>query len=133
MSYISYSQSEFPPFPALRAEFEYLLNATRSVTAKIDTGASRTIVPERLLEEVGAIRTGRVVFCQSYDGDERQWPVYEVTIRVCDDRWPGGLQREFANMRVLGVKGQTEVLLGRDILAAWNLHLDGPNSRYAVE
>ncbi|MFO8081175.1 MAG: hypothetical protein R6V07_12855, partial [Armatimonadota bacterium] len=62
----------------------------------------------------------------------RSWPLYEVTVRVCDERWPDGIERQFDNALVLGVEGQAEVLLGRDILAAWHLHLDGPNSRYRV-
>ena len=133
MSYISYSQSEFPPFAAVAIEFESLLGATDPVRAKIDTGATRTVVPTALLDAVGAIRTGRIVSCQSYDGVERNWPLYEVTLRIVDDRWPNSAGKKFWDAVVLGVEGQTEVLLGRDILAAWHLHMDGPNSRYAAE
>lgn len=133
MTYITYSQHEFPPSPAVHVELEYLLSVTDPVRAKIDTGATRTIVPARLLEEVGAIRTGRTVSCLSYDGEERRWPVYEVTIRVCDENWPTAVADAFESSSVLGVEGQAEVLLGRDIIAAWHLHLDGRNSRYAVE
>jgi hypothetical protein len=132
MSYIRYTQSEFPPFPAVGVELVSPLDVTSSVRARIDTGASRTVVPVSLLEEVGAIRTGRTVSCRSCDGADRHWPVYELTIPVCDEGWPDGLERKFDDARVPGVKGQTEVLLGRDVFAAWSLHLDGPNSRYSV-
>jgi hypothetical protein len=50
-----------------------------------------------------------------------------------DVRWPEGAGREFERALVLGIEGETEVLLGRDVLAAWCLHLDGPQSRYSVE
>ncbi|MEA3403362.1 MAG: hypothetical protein U9R79_19115 [Armatimonadota bacterium] len=133
MSPICYSQSEFPPFPGLRVELEHLLGVTDPLLAKIDTGATRTVVPAALLDQVGAIRTGRVVSCRSYDGRKREWPLYEVTLHVTDDRWPDGVRRLFKNTLALGVAGPAEVLLGRDILAAWHLHLDGPRSRYRVE
>lgn len=133
MSYIRYSQSEFPPFAAVAIELEYLLGATDPIRAKIDTGATRTIVPANLLDGVGAIRSGRTVSCQSYDGEERRWPLYEVTLHITDDRWPARVEALFEDTLVIGVEGQTEILLGRDILAAWHLHLDGPKARYAVE
>ncbi len=132
MSPVAYSQSEFPPFPAVQIELEYLMGTAEPVTAKMDTGATRTVVPTKLLDEIGAIRTGRVAQCQSYDGQQCEWPIYEVTLRVADDRWPDDVEREFDRILVLGVNGQAEVLLGRDILAAWSLQLDGPNSRYTV-
>ncbi|MGM0491561.1 MAG: hypothetical protein ACQER1_01345, partial [Armatimonadota bacterium] len=112
MSLMSYSQSEFPPFPATMVELEYLLGVTDPAPAKIDTGATRTIAPTGLLDQAGAIRTGRTVVCLSYDGQARSWPLYEVTVRVCDERWPDGIERQFDNALVLGVEGQAEVLLG---------------------
>jgi predicted aspartyl protease len=132
MSHIRYSHSEFPPFPAVAIELECLLGATDPMRAKIDTGATRTIVPTNVLDAVGAIRTGRTVSCRSYDGTDRRWPLYEVALCIVDDRWPDSVEKWFDDVVVLGVEGQAEVLLGRDILAAWNLHLDGPNARYSV-
>jgi len=110
---------------------------------KIDTGASRTIVPIRILEEIGAYRRPRqVVVCQSYDGSRRLLPVYEVDLSVDDPRWPDGVEAEFLATLVVGVSGSgdnemngaddCEVLLGRDVLSAWHLHLDGRSSHYTV-
>jgi predicted aspartyl protease len=132
MSAISYSESEFPPFPAVQIGLRYLLGTSEPMLAKIDTGATRTIVPKHLLEEAGAIRTGRVASCVSYSGERQSWPIYEVTLRVLDARWPEAAPTTFESILVLGVEGQAEVLLGRDILAAWKLELDGPNSHYSV-
>lgn len=130
---IPYRQTEFPPFPAVQIQLEHLLGATEPIGAKIDTGASRTVVPTGLLECAGAIRTGRTATCRAYDGTPCTWPIYQVTLRVVDVRWPEGAGREFERALVLGIEGETEVPLGRDVLAAWRLHLDGPQSRYSVE
>jgi len=116
--------------------------------AKIDTGAFMTAVPRRVLEDVGASRSFRRVTCRAYDGVAAQWPVYLVDLQVVDPRWPPNVEARFDVLEVLGVGPPTphaedadlesgvadpHVLLGRDVLAAWRLHLDGPQSRYSVE
>lgn len=130
---VAYSQAEFPPFAAVRVQLGFLLPPGRSVPAKLDTGSTITVAPRSILHEAGALATGRLAKCLAYDGSAREWPLYEVHLTIADDRWPDDVQREFRDLLVLGVEGQTEVLLGRDVLAAWQLHLDGPQSRYSVE
>ncbi len=133
MRYVAYSQAEFPPFPTVWIQFSYLFTPRRAVAAKLDTGATVTLAPTSVLHEAGAPATGQIASCVAYDGLSAEWPVFEVNLEVVDARWPEDVQREFRQVLVLGVDGQAEVLLGRDVLAAWYLHLDGPNSRYSVE
>ncbi len=133
MRRIAYSQEEFPPFPAVWVELHYLIEAKRSVLAKLDSGAARTVAPVPLLDEVGAVRQWRTALCRACDGERREWPVFEVDLTIVDPRWPDDVQRKFQRLLVLGVDGPAEVLIGRDVLAAWQLHLDGPQSRYSVE
>jgi hypothetical protein len=132
---------EWPAVPAVRIQIGGALGL-RTVTTwgKIDTGASRTIVPSGILEEVGAFRRPRqVVACRGYDGTTRLLPLYEVDLSVDDPRWPEDVESQFSSCLVVAVTTDVdsehsacEVLLGRDILAAWHLHLDGRNSRYTV-
>jgi hypothetical protein len=107
---------------------------------KIDTGASRTVVPTRTLRQVGAYRHPRqVARCRAYDGTQRLLPVYEVNLTVDDPRWPAEVEMEFLSTTVVGISAGAdaedeycEVLLGRDLIAAWRLHLDGRNNCYSV-
>ena len=91
-----------------------------------------TIAPRRLLDRIDADRLSREEECVAYDGRPQVWPVFLVSLAVVDPRWPKGVARRFEAIDVLDVDGPTEVLLGRDVLSAWHLHLDGPNSRYTV-
>jgi predicted aspartyl protease len=124
---------EWRPFPAVRVLLSDLLGRRSArLSAKIDTGAFMTIAPLRLLERLDANRLSRREECAAYDGRTEVWPVFVISVAVVDPRWPNGVARQFEAIDVLGVDGQAEVLLGRDILAAWHLHLDGRNSRYTV-
>lgn len=132
---------EWPAFPAVRLQISGALGLhTVYAWGKIDTGASRTIVPTRILKQVGAYRHPRqVAGCKGYDGTRRLLPVYAVDLCVDDRRWPEDVPHEFTSTVVVGVSGgddsaedDGEILLGRDILAAWHLHLDGRSSHYTV-
>lgn len=136
--------SEWPAFPAVKIQLggAVRLNVV-TLWGKIDTGASRTVIPIRILKDVGAYhRPRQAVGCRGYDGTRHLLPVYEVDLSVEDPRWPEDVEAHFPALPVLGVGGSDdgevkgandcEVLLGRDILAAWHLHLDGRNSHYSV-
>ena len=136
MTAIAYSDHRFPPCPTVRVRFSYTLEPERKVVAALDTGADRTVVPISLLREAGAWETRRSTSCVGYDGLRRHWSIYRVNVRILEPRWPEGVAPEFTDLEVFGVpddEGKVDVLLGRDILAAWHLHLDGPNARYRVE
>ncbi|HCA46386.1 MAG TPA: hypothetical protein DEP45_03210 [Armatimonadetes bacterium] len=78
------------------------------------------------------------VGCRGYDGTAHLLPVYEVDLSVDDPRWPADVAGSFPGLLVIGVgRGDAdgedcEILLGRDVLSAWHLHLDGRNSLYTV-
>jgi len=137
---ISYrGDAEWPAFPAVKVQLSGVIRLHAvSAWGKIDTGASRTIVPIRVLEQIGAYRLPRqTATCKGYDGTRRVLPIYQVDLSVDHPQWPDEVTWEFRSALVLGVgkavtEAQYEVLLGRDILAAWHLHLDGPNGRYSV-
>ena len=134
MSVIHYRAGpDWPPDPAASVIVTDLLGErAERVSAKIDTGSFMTIVPRRLLERIQANRTNRERVCAGYDGQAMVWPVFIVAVAIADPRWPDDVTLSFEAIDVLGVDGPAEVLLGRDILSAWHLHLDGRNSHYTV-
>lgn len=134
MTAIPYQRArEWPPFPAVSVSVSNLMaERAESVSAKIDTGAFMTVMPRRLLERIQADETPRERECTSYGGHSNVWPVFIVGLEVLDPRWPDDVERRFEAIDVLGVDGPAEVLLGRDVLAAWHLHLDGRNGHYTV-
>jgi len=91
-----------------------------------------TIAPQWLLQRIEADEASRREECTAYDGHASIWPVFVVGIAVIDPRWPPDVERRFEAIDVLGVNGPAEVLLGRDVLSAWHLHLDGRSSHYTV-
>ena len=124
---------DWPPVPAASVIVTDLLGErAERVSAKIDTGSFMTIVPRRLLERIQANRTNRERVCAGYAGQVMVWPVFIVAVAIADPRWPDDVTLSFEAIDVLGVDGPAEVLLGRDILSAWHLHLDGRSSRYTV-
>lgn len=134
MTVIPYRASpDWPPVAAASVVVTDLLGErSERVSAKIDTGSFMTIVPRRLLERIQANRTNRERGCAGYDGQVMSWPVFIVTLAIADPRWPDDVTLSFEAIDVLGVDGPAEVLLGRDVLSAWHLHLDGRSSHYTV-
>jgi hypothetical protein len=154
MNWIPYRQgSSIPAYPCLHIRVWGLdRELSIALRAAIDTGATTTVMPSHVLKEVGAFRlTGRNVLCRGYDGAAALLPLYEVSLLIEDHRWPDHARPQFDDTLVIGANtpeplqpplpgtpdalrpDQPQALLGLDILAAWHLHLDGPNSRYAVE
>ena len=92
--------------------------AAITAPAQIDTGADRTVLPARLVGELGLKEDGRLSF-QGFAGMIVELPVFLAEVRVHD----------LAPVAVRVVLGESEphVLLGRDILNAHRILLDGPN------
>lgn len=145
MTWLQYGHArEWPPFPAVSVMITDLLGQRGvNVCAKIDTGSFMTIVPCLIIEYLEADRTIEGMKCWGYDGHESRLSGFLVNIYVTHPQWPSDVPRAFEGIDVLavdaeaaahteGLKATAEVLLGRDVLAAWYLHLDGPNSRYRV-
>jgi predicted aspartyl protease len=154
MNWIPYRQgASIPAYPCLHIRVWGVDRGLSIVLrAAIDTGATTTVMPSHVLKEAGAFRlTGRNVLCRGYDGAVALLPLYEVSLSIEDHRWPVHAQRAFDDVLVIGANtpeplqpplpgtpdalrpGAPQALLGLDIIAAWHLHLDGRNSRYAVE
>jgi hypothetical protein len=94
------------------------------LAAQVDTAADRTVLPGHLVETLGLAEDGRLLF-QGFVGEIVQLPVYLVEVQVHD--LPPLLVRA-----VLGEK-ESHVLLGRDVLNALRLLLDGPQLILEIE
>jgi len=130
MSAIPYRTDDDPPYPALEL---VLSNAgyERRCHGKVDTGASVTCVPQRFLNELNAVAANEVVIV-GFDGRDQVTSTYHVCLQVADANWPDGVPSRFEDIEVCAIDepadaGTVEVLIGRDVLAAWSLLLEGPH------
>ena len=108
-----------PPAPFVNAVLRHPLTGTelRNLPAQLDTAADRTILPGSLvrsldLPQVGVMRLG------SFGGATYTLPVYAVLLGLHD-----------LPPRPFKVAAHTEeswILLGRDVLNAYRIVLDGP-------
>jgi hypothetical protein len=85
--------------------------------ALVDSGSDRTILPGRVVAALGLVEDGRLHF-QGFGGDVVELPVFLVEIHVHD--LPKVLVRAG-----LGAN-EPHILLGRDVLNALKILLNGP-------
>jgi predicted aspartyl protease len=120
-----YLDSFFPPMPALVIRFGYPDEAliTEPVPAIIDTGADGSLVPQVLLDQIGApiVDSKRI---RSHWGEWRQVLVFAVDIGIEDFR--------LAAVEVVGDDQGSEVILGRNVLNRLRLLLDGPREELRI-
>lgn len=90
---------------------------TRSVVALIDTGADQTVLPRAMIDAMELVVTG-VERVQGFAGQIIELGVYVVELSIHDS----------APLRIEALVGEQEkyVLLGRDVLNAHRILLDGP-------
>jgi len=70
----------------------------------VDTGASYTVLPSELMEEVGAIKTPYTLDLELGDGRTIEASVYTVSIKVGDREGPAIIAAFKDARRVLGVQ-----------------------------
>lgn len=118
----SYLTSYFPPAPSLDIRLTYPNGsfAGELLSAFVDTGADGTLIPLRLLDEIGApiVDETRI---RSHWGEWRSVDLYTVDIEVAGLRFPA--------VEVVGDERSDEIILGRNFLNWLTLLLDGPSRR----
>jgi hypothetical protein len=94
------------------------------VPAQRDTAADRTVLPGRVVEALGLVEDGRALF-EGFAGEVIELPLFLVEVRVHD----------FSPSLIRAVLGEKEphILLGRDILNAHRIVLDGPQLIFDIE
>jgi hypothetical protein len=90
----------------------------RDVPAQIDTAADRTVLPDHLVEALGLAQIGRIAV-GGLGGVVQYLPTYAVHVTI--HQFPAQI------IKVVASSGEPWVLLGRDVLNAHRLLLDGPH------
>jgi hypothetical protein len=92
--------------------------------AQLDYGADRTVLPGRFVEALGLVEDGRAHF-EGFAGEIIKLPIFLLEIQLHD----------LAPQVVRAVLGEHEpyVLLGRDILNAHRIVLDGPQLALEID
>lgn len=109
----------FPAMPALRVQLAPPTEVASQapLIAIIDTGADATLVPQELLDDIGAPLVAKARI-RSHWGERRSVDIFTVDLMLAGLRLP--------SVEVIGdVQGQ-EVVLGRNVLNKLKLLLDGP-------
>lgn len=118
-----YSHQVRPPAPYLEAEVVHPVSGvSRRLPAKVDTGASISIIPENLAVDLGLVPAGERL-CFGYDSQSSVRSVYLATVKVADET--------FEEIELIAAP-RTDLLLGRDILNQFNITLKGKDLTFEM-
>ncbi len=115
----------YPPIPVLEIQLGYPTEALAlgPLVAIVDTGADGTLIPQTLLDDIGAPLIDEVRM-RSQWGEPRRAQMFAVDVGIGDLRLPG--------VEVVGDEMSGEIILGRNILNRLKLLLDGPHERTEI-
>lgn len=111
-----------PPAPIVRATVRDSSTAIADVPMLIDTGSDVSVVPQAVVEAIGAAVHPSRVPVQFYTGAEEAWEEADLSV-------------EFARFRFEGlflVVESSYGILGRNILNSLMVTLDGPGLTWSV-
>ncbi len=114
-----------PPMPVLEIQLGYPEETLTlgPLTAIVDTGADGTLVPQSLVDEIGAPFVDDVRI-RSHWGEWCNTQMFTVDVGIGELR--------LAAVEVVGDDQDTEIILGRNILNRLRLLLDGPAGQVEV-
>lgn len=90
----------------------------------IDTGASRTAIPEEQLWRIGEVYPIRIAKTFDFNRNKFDVPIYLANIKILDHL--------LEDVEIIGTQNKSHGLLGRDILSHFTLLCDGPNERFEL-
>ena len=113
-----YNQQLEPPAPFLDVVIRnpHSPDQMHSVTAKVDTGADLSAIPQAVATALGLLPAQTIV-AESFDGSRTRIDTYAVILEVA--------QARFRYIEVILIPDE-HALIGRDILNNFYAHLNGP-------
>lgn len=115
----NYSRQVSPPAPFVHLSLfcTHTGRELRQQPAQIDTGADRTVIPEKLVEELGLVPLDEVPV-SGFDGQILLLQTFWLQVQI----------HEFPPTQIEAIAhaSQPFPLLGRDLLNQFRLILDGP-------
>ena len=114
-----YNQQLEPPAPFLDVVIRHPHSPDQMhrVTAKVDTGADLSAIPQAVATELGLLPAQTIV-AESFDGVRTRIETYAVIMEVA--------QARFRYIEVILIPDD-HALIGRDILNHFYAHLNGPD------
>jgi hypothetical protein len=108
-----------PPAPFVNLVLRHPRNGNEmhDVPAQLDTGADRTVMPEKLVQALGLPRIGRFEM-EGLGGAIHVLFSFAVLLRVHD--------LSFQRLEAIACSDEEWILLGRDVLNNHRIVLDGP-------
>ena len=121
----AYDAAFSPPAPIADVTIAHPVTAAKRLVlrGKLDTGADITVIPQRLVGQLGFSPKGRV-WTRGYDGTYAQRPVYYVRLTL------EGFN--LAAVRCIAAD-RADVLLGRNVLNRFIIILDGKNLTFELK
>jgi len=121
-----YAQRLNPPAPFVNVTLRCPTTGAQAMglPAQLDVAADRTILPGRVVEALGLVEDGRALF-QGFAGEIIELPVFLVEVQVHDF---------LPLLTRAALRGnEPHILLGRDVLNAHRILLDGPQLALEIE
>ena len=121
-----YNSQKAPPAPFV---YVLLANPTHTkqleqVPAQVDTGADRTVIPWQLAVQLELVPI-RVKPVEGLCGEVSNLTTFLAQLAVHEP--------PFRALEVFGATGESYILLGRDVLNAYRVLLDGPGLAVELE
>lgn len=114
-----YADQLQPPAPLVTVSVGCPATGKRieGLPALVDPAADRTVFPGPIIETLGLVEDGRLLF-QGFAGEVIELPVFLASIQIHD----------FTPVLIRSALGEREpfILLGRDVLNNYRILLDGP-------
>jgi hypothetical protein len=115
-----YARHLQPPAPFVRVTVACPATGNRceNLPAQVDPGADRSVLPDAVVRALALVEDGKMLF-QGFAGEVVELPIFLVEISMHD----------LPAVAIRAARGEHEphILLGRDVLNAHRLVLDGPN------